>query len=523
MSSPQRVLITGATGYIGGRLAPRMLEAGHTVRVAVRSPGKLRAVPWRDRVEVAETDLNDLDGMTAACQDVHTLYYLVHSMGGSREFEEEEAEMARTVARAAERAGVRRIVYLSGLHPQGVELSQHMRSRVRVGEILLASSVPAVVFQAGVVIGSGSASFEMIRHLGDTLPIMPAPSWVTNSIEPIAVRDVLYYLIHAMDLPEGLNRTFDIGSRDVMTYADAMRRYARVAGLRRRVVFHFPLPAPRLSGFWVGMVTPIPLGLAVPLVQSLQHDAVSGEHDIDDHIPPPPEGLAGYRRAVALALKKIEDNSVETTWDVHYSSSEAAADPLPSDPDWAGRTVFVDERSRTGPARPEQVWRGVESIGGRNGWYSLPLAWQVRGVMDKLVGGAGLNRGRRDATDLQVGEYVDWWRVEAMEEGHKLLLHAEMRAPGRAWLELSVEPEGEGSRYRQRAIFFPRGLPGRLYWWGVWPFHGFIFPSMARNILATAAALDDPAPGAPGQSDQADQADGAAARISPAGETPARG
>lgn len=492
MTSPQRVLITGATGYVGGRLAPRMLEAGHTVRVAVRSPGKLRSVPWQDRVEVSETDLGDLEGMTAACRDVHTLYYLVHSMGGSRQFEEQEAEMARTVAQAAERAGVRRIVYLSGLHPEGVELSQHMRSRVRVGQILLDGAVPAVVLQAGVVIGSGSASFEMIRHLGDTLPVMPAPSWVTNHIEPIAVRDVLHYLVSAMDLPEGLNRTFDIGSGDVMTYAEAMRRYARVAGLRRRIVFHLPLPAPRLSGFWVGMVTPIPLALAVPLVQSLQHDAVADEHDIDDYLPRPPEGPAGYRRAVALALKRIEDNNVETTWDVHCSSSEAAADPLPSDPDWAGRTVFVDERSRTGRARPEQVWRTIESIGGRNGWYSLPLAWQLRGLMDKLVGGAGLNRGRRDSTDLQVGEYVDWWRVEDMEEGRKLLLHAEMRTPGRAWLELSVEPEGTGSRYRQRAIFFPRGLPGKLYWWTVWPFHGLIFPSMARNILAAAAAPDAP-------------------------------
>ncbi|MCM3686890.1 SDR family oxidoreductase [Kocuria rosea] len=492
MTSSPRVLITGATGYVGGRLVPRMLDAGHPVRVAVRSPQKLRSVPWRDDVEIAATDLGDLEAVTAACRGVHTLYYLVHSMGSSQHFEEQEAAMARTVAEAAARAGVRRIVYLSGLHPQGVELSQHMRSRVRVGEILRAGEVPAVVFQAGVVIGSGSASFEMIRHLGDTLPVMPAPAWVTNRIEPIAVRDVLHYLVHAMDLPEGLDRTFDIGSRDVMTYADAMRQYARVAGLRRRVVFHLPLPAPRLSGYWIGLVTPIPLGLAVPLVQSLQHEAVAAEHDIDAYIPPPPEGLTGYRRAVALALKKIEDNNVETTWDVHADPATTAADPLPSDPDWAGRTVYVDERSRAGSARPEQVWQVIESIGGRNGWYSLPLAWRIRGAMDKLAGGAGLNRGRRDHTDLQVGEYVDWWRVEDMEEGHKLLLHAEMKAPGRAWLELSVEPEGEGSRYRQRAIFFPRGLPGRLYWWGVWPFHGFIFPSMARNVLARAATLEVP-------------------------------
>ncbi|PLC11135.1 NAD(P)-dependent oxidoreductase [Kocuria flava] len=508
MSSSPRVLVTGATGYVGGRLVPRLLDAGHPVRVAVRSPQKLQQVPWRERVEVHETDLADLEGMTAACRDVHTLYYLVHSMGGSQHFEEQEAGMARTVAAAAERAGVRRIVYLSGLHPEGVELSQHMRSRVQVGRILLESPVPAVVLQAGTVIGSGSASFEMIRHLGDTLPVMPAPSWVTNRIEPIAIRDVLHYLVGAMDLPEGLNRTFDIGSRDVLTYADAMRQYARVAGLRRRFVFRMPLPAPRLSGFWIGLVTPIPLGLALPLVQSLQHDAISAEHDIDAYLPPPAGGLTGYRRAVALALKKIEDNSVETTWD---HRPEAAADPLPSDPDWAGRTVFVDERSRTGRARPEQVWRVIESIGGRNGWYSLPLAWRVRGAVDKLVGGAGLNRGRRDAVDLQVGEHVDWWRVEALEEGHRLLLHAEMKAPGRAWLELSVEPEGEGSRYRQRAIFFPRGLPGRLYWWGVWPFHGFIFPSMARNILATAAALDEPGPGAPRR---------AAERIAPAAGPP---
>jgi hypothetical protein len=337
------------------------------------------------------------------------------------------------------------------------------------------------------VIGSGSASFEMIRHLSDTLPVMPAPSWVRNKIEAIAVRDVLHYLVGAAALEGRINRTFDIGSRQVLSYAGMMQEYAAEAGLPRRRVLALPVPAPKLAGLWVALVTPIPLSMSLPLVESLQHDAVSREHDIDDYIPLPDGGLTPYRRAVALALGKERDGQVETTW----SNAGADADPLPSDPDWAGHRVYLDERTYSSPVDPQHVWTIIEGIGGRNGWYSLPLAWRIRGWLDKLTGGAGLLRGRRHPHLLAEGEVVDWWRAERIERGRLLRLRAEMRAPGRAWLELSVEPEGTGSRYRQRAIFFPKGLGGRLYWLAVLPFHSLIFPAMSRNITAAAKDLQD--------------------------------
>jgi uncharacterized protein YbjT (DUF2867 family) len=483
---PKTVLVTGATGYIGGRLVPRLLEAGHTVKVLVRTPAKIAGVPWLDKVEVVQSNLDDGGALRAALAGVDVLYYLVHSMAAGAGFESKEKAMAETAAQAAAEAGVSRIVYLGGLHPSQVELSTHMRSREAVGKVFLDSPVDAVVFQAGVVIGSGSASFEMIRHLSEALPLMPAPSWVRNRIEAIAVRDVLYYLVGAAALEGPINRTFDIGCRQVLSYAGMMKEYAAEAGLPHRVVLALPIPAPKLAGMWVALTTPIPLSMSLPLVQSLQHDAVAREYDIDSFIPVPGAGLTPYRRAVALALGKERDGQVETTW----ANAGADADPLPSDPDWAGHTVFVDERTFHGDVDPARVWTIIEGIGGRNGWYSLPLAWQVRGLLDKLTGGAGLLRGRRHPGNLASGEVVDWWRVEQIERGRMLRLRAEMRAPGRAWLELSVEPDGTGSRYRQRAIFFPKGLSGRLYWLAVLPFHSLIFPAMSHNIMAAAQKLD---------------------------------
>ncbi|WP_045730896.1 SDR family oxidoreductase [Pseudarthrobacter chlorophenolicus] len=484
-ASPRTVLVTGATGYIGGRLVPKLLEAGHTVKVLVRSPDKIAGVPWRNQVEVVQSSLDDGDALRQALAGVDVFYYLVHSMAAGAGFESKEKAMARTAAEAAMAAGVGRIVYLGGLHPQGVELSTHMRSREAVGKVFLDSAVDAIVFQAGVVIGSGSASFEMIRHLSETLPLMPAPSWVRNRIEAIAVRDVLYYLVAAASLEGTINRTFDIGCRQVLTYARMMQEYSSEAGLPYRVVLALPIPAPKLAGMWVALTTPIPWSMAVPLVQSLQHDAVSNEHDVDGYIPQPDGGLTPYRTAVALALGKERDGQVETTW----ANAGADSDPLPSDPEWAGHKVYIDERTFHGDVDPAHVWKVIEGIGGRNGWYSLPLAWQVRGWLDKLTGGAGLLRGRRHPHSLHAGEVVDWWRVESIDRGKLLRLRAEMRAPGRAWLELSVEPDGDGSRYRQRAIFFPKGLSGRLYWLAVLPFHSFIFPAMARNITAAAQEL----------------------------------
>ncbi|WP_417218341.1 SDR family oxidoreductase [Arthrobacter sp.] len=479
-----RVAVAGATGYVGGRLVPRLLEAGHEVRVLTRSPDKLRDVPWGPRVDVVEGTLEEESAARALVEDIDVVYYLVHSMGGPGDFERTERLCALQLGAAAREAGVGRIVYLSGLHPEG-ELSRHLASRTEVGRILGHSGVPTLVLQAGLLIGSGSASFEMIRHLTDVLPVMPAPHWVLNRIQPIAVRDALHYLLAAVDLPAGSAGTYDIGGPDVLTYAQMMRGYATAAGLRPPVVLALPVLTPWLAGQWVNLVTPIPRGLALPLVESLQHDCVMRDRSIDGLIPPPAAGLTGYGRSVELALLKIEADAVETSWATSRGSDEPA-EPLPSDPDWAGRTVFTDARERKTAATPDRVWAVIEGIGGDNGWYSMPLAWSVRGWMDKLGGGVGLRRGRRSKSSLQLNDVVDWWRVEALEPGRLLRLRAEMLAPGGAWLELRVDPEGDGSIYRQRAIFFPRGLAGRLYWLAVLPFHGIIFRSMAERITAEA-------------------------------------
>ena len=484
----RRALVTGATGYIGGRLVPLLLDAGFEVTVLVRSPQKLTDVPWRDRVAVRVGDLGDADAVDAACAGIDVVYYLVHSMGSSGDFEQAEARAARTVASAAAAAGVSRIVYLGGLHPDTETLSRHLRSRAEVGRILLASGVPTAALQAGVVIGSGSTSFEMIRHLTDVLPYMPAPKWVRNKIQPIAVRDVLYYLVAAADLPASVNRTFDIGGPDVLRYGQMMNGYALEAGLHQRPIAALPVLTPWLASQWVNLVTPIPRNLAVPIIASLQNDCVMGEHDIDEYIPVPEGGLTGYRTAVRLALGRMRDGDVETSWR-NASIEGASSNPLPSDPDWAGHLVYTDLRAKHTPAAPAELWRIIEGIGGDNGWYSFPLAWAVRGWADKLVGGVGLRRGRRDAERLHTGDVLDFWRVESLERGRFLRLRAEMRVPGRAWLEMTAEPSPDGgSVYRQRAVFFPRGLGGRLYWFSILPFHGIIFSGMANRITAAAEA-----------------------------------
>lgn len=485
----KRVLVTGATGYIGGRLVPRLLEAGHDVRIIVRHPERLVNVPWATQVDIVAADLSNEVAVEAACADVQIVYYLVHSMGQSGDFEAKELLCARNVASASKKQGVERIVYLGGLHPEGETLSKHLRSRAEVGEIFLKSGVPTLALQAGVIIGSGSTSFEMIRHLTDVLPVMTAPKWVGNLIQPIAVRDVLYYLLASLDVSSEVNVAVDIGGPDVLSYKDMMNAYAEEAGMRRRAILKLPVLTPYLASQWVNLVTPIPRALAVPIIASLQHDCVMQNHDIDDIIAPPTEGLVGYRRAVSLALERVRQGDVETGWQ-NASVEGAPSDPLPTDPEWAGQRVYIDNRTRECRAPSDNLWRIVVGIGGDRGWYSMPMAWAARGFADRLVGGVGLRRGRVNPNTLKAGEALDWWRVERVDYGHFLRLRAEMKVPGLAWLELSTTPnDSGGSTYSQRAIFFPRGVAGRLYWYSILPFHGIIFSGMARRIAAAAEKL----------------------------------
>jgi uncharacterized protein YbjT (DUF2867 family) len=474
---------------------PELLAAGHRVRVMARHPQSLRDHPWAGDVEIVQADASDGGSLRPAMVGVDAAYYLIHALGTSG-FERTDRDTARTFGAAARDAGVGRLVYLGGLAPDvpADELSPHLRSRQEVGEVLLGSGVPTVVLRAAVIIGSGSASFEMLRYLTERLPAMITPRWVDTRIQPIAIRDVLRYLVGCAVLPADVSRSFDIGGPDVLTYREMMQSYARVAGLRRRLIVKVPVLTPALSGHWVGLVTPVPNSIARPLVDSLRVEVVAADHDIAEHVPDPPEGLLGFDSSVELALQRIRDAQVVTRWS-SAAVPGAPSDPLPTDPDWAGGSLYQDHRRRTVDASPDAVWQVVEGIGGDHGWYSFPLAWRVRGLLDRITGGVGLRRGRRDPDHVYVGEAIDFWRVEEREPGALLRLRAEMRLPGLAWLELGVEDDPSSasrSTYVQRALFHPRGLLGHAYWWAVAPFHGIVFGGMARNIAAAAEQHEHP-------------------------------
>jgi uncharacterized protein YbjT (DUF2867 family) len=492
-----RVLVSGATGYLGGRLVPELLEAGHTVRAMTRNAGWLRDVGWADQVDIVTADAFDLASLAAAMADVDAAYFLIHSIGAGARFAERDRTVATHFARAAQDAGVARIIYLGGLADENANrISPHLASRAEVGRILLDSEVNTIVLRAAVILGSGSASFEMLRYLTERLPAMITPRWLDTRIQPIAVRDVLRYLVTSLGLPPELNRTFDIGGPDVLTYADMMQRYAKVAGLRKRLIVRVPVLTPRLSSHWVGLVTPVPAAIARPLVESLRTEVICREHDIDQYVPVPTEGLIGFEHAVQLALTRIRQARVLTRW----SESEwpgAPSDPLPTDPDWAGGSLYTDVRELPVRASAKDTWAIVESIGGEKGWYSFPLAWAVRGWLDRIVGGVGLRRGRRDPNHLRVGDALDFWRVEEVNREQLLRLRAEMRLPGLAWLEFRIEPDPAGCRLVQRATFYPRGLAGHAYWHSIAPFHGVVFGGMIRNITVAAEATTsgvDPMP-----------------------------
>jgi uncharacterized protein YbjT (DUF2867 family) len=493
MAPPMRCLVTGASGYIGSRLIPELLTSGYTVRCMARDAAKLGGREWSDRVEVAVADASDPVAIRRALAGVDVAYYLIHSLASGPSFEQRDRVAAQVFAEAAQTAGVRRLIYLGGIVAgDRSQLSPHLRSRGEVGDILLGSGVPTAVLQAAVIIGSGSASFEMLRYLTERLPVMVTPKWVETLIQPIAVRDVLRYLVGSASLPCDVSRKFDLGGPDVFTYAEMMRRYAETAGLHPRVLIPVPLLTPRLSSLWVGLVTPVPAGLARPLVESLRNEVVCADHDIADYVADPPEGLLPAGPAIELALRHTQTGEISTRWS-SGSTSGAPSDPLPTDPDWAGGSLYIDARTAIAGSSPAALWRVIEGIGGDAGWYSLPAAWALRGLADRLAGGVGMRRGRRDPVHLVVGDALDFWRVEAITPGRLLRLRAEMKLPGLAWLELTVSCDGNGRTiYTQRAIFQPRGLAGHVYWRLIAPFHDVVFGGMVRNITA-AAQKSEPA------------------------------
>jgi uncharacterized protein YbjT (DUF2867 family) len=485
------VLVLGASGYVGGRLAPRLLEAGYRVRCLARSPRKLQTLPWAGQAEIVQGDLLGGDGLDDAFAGVRVVFHLVHSMGSAEEFSSADRQIARRVAAAAERAGVERIVYLGGLGDDEETTSAHLRSRAEVGRIFLDSPVPTTVLRAAVIIGSGSASFEMLRHLVERLPVMVTPRWVDTRVQPIAIRDVLRYLVGVAGTAEGGDHVYDIGGPDVLTYREMMQAYARVAGLRPRVIVKVPLLTPTLSSHWVHLVTPVPAGLARPLIESLTSEVVvAGGEDITEAVP---GACLPLEEALRLAIRRIRDRDVETSWREAELAGRSPAEPYPGDPAWTGGTLLRDVQQVETRADPAQVFREVSRIGGARGWPSHMWAWQIRGWIDQAVGGVGLRRGRRDPETLRVGDALDFWRVEEIREPGDgedglIRLRAEMRLPGDAWLEYRISPARPGSRLQQRALFAPRGVFGRLYWWVMLPFHGAIFAPMVRRLARQAEA-----------------------------------
>ena len=492
MNPPNRhrkFLVTGASGYVGGRLVRAFIDDKEDVRILVRDKNKIMGQPWATQVEICEGSAENFSDLQRALEGVHTAFYLLHSINLGKNFDDIESEMARNFALAAEKQGVKQIVYLGGI-ANDKNRSQHLASRMNTGAQLASTSVPVLELRAGIIIGSGSASFEMLRHLTHRLPIMTTPKWVSNLTQPISIRDALYYLRKAASLEKPVGKICDIGGKEVLSYADMMQKFAKLSGLRKRWIIQVPVLTPKLSSLWIGFVTPVPTSLARPLVESLISEVVADpKKSIDSIIAPPPEGFIDVEGAIKLALSRIADREVISRW------SDAAYPTAPwqkaqSDPDWAGEMVLRDRRESTTDATATSLWQAVESIGGDNGWYGADLLWFLRGLIDRFFGGVGLRRGRRDPLNLRIGDSLDFWRVEELERGVRLKLYAEMILPGKAWLEFTIV-EDQGKRIvRQEASFSPRGLGGQLYWYAVLPFHFFVFPTMLRNLIRKANRTD---------------------------------
>ena len=484
-SEDRLYLVTGASGYVGGRLVRDLVHDGKKVRVFVRDAKKVSQQPWASKVEIVQGTATNSQDLDRALAGVHTAYYLLHSINVSTNFETIEAEMAKRFADSAEAAHVKQIIYLGGI-ANDENRSRHLTSRMDTGTNLASSSVPVLELRAGIIIGSGSASFEMLRHLTHRLPIMTTPKWVSNRTQPIAIRDVLYYLRSAANLEKPQDRICDIGGPEVVTYAAMMQKFSKLSGLRKRIIIQVPVLTPKLSSLWIGFVTPVPTSLARPLVESLISEVVADPRkSATEIIPLPPEGLLTVSHAIELALTRVAENHVDTRW------SDAAYPTAPwqkaqSDPDWAGELMLKDHREITTDVPLENIWQQIEGIGGEHGWFGSGWLWYLRGLMDRMVGGVGLRRGRRDPEHLHVGDSVDFWRVEELEHGKKLRLYAEMILPGKAWLEFSLIEKDGSTFVTQDALFAPRGLGGQLYWYLVSPFHFFIFPTMLRNIVKAA-------------------------------------
>lgn len=466
------VLVAGATGYVGGRLVPALLKNDYNIRCLARTPEKLNARNWPE-IQVMKADVMDYDSLLPAMSAVTVAYYLVHSMTGTGNFESLDLQAAQNFGRAAAVCKVKRIIYLGGLGREQEQLSPHLRNRQQVGQVLAAAGVPVTELRASIIIGSGSASFEIIRDLVRKLPIMITPRWVNSRAEPIAIQNVIEYLIGCLTQAKTMGQVLEIGGGEILTYADMMRQVARVMN-KKLSIWTVPVLTPRLSAYWLNLVTSVPMSLAYPLVEGLRNDTICTDQRIREWLP---IALIPFEQAVRTALTSDAEGKMESRWtEANIASSELK---VPKS------FHFQDLRALISRRPAAQIFLNVERIGGQTGWYYANWAWKLRGALDRLVGGVGMRRGRRHPSEIRVGDAIDFWRVEAFVPGARLKLRAEMKLPGVAYLEFRVETSTtHQTRFEQIATFFPRSWPGRIYWYLTTPLHFFIFRNMAKRIVS---------------------------------------
>jgi len=478
------LLVTGATGYIGGRLIPKLLEEGYPVRVLVRDPARLQGRPWLKRVEIAQGDALDPESLRQALSGISMAYYLIHGRQGGKDSAGRDLVAARNFARAAEESALERILYLGELVDPTAPLSPYLRARHETGYILRQGRVPVTEFRAGMIVGSGSLLFEMVRYLSELQPVFVCPSWFFTQAQPIAIRDVLSYLTLALSKPETAGQLLEIGGETVLTYAQMLLEYSRLRGLKRWLI-PTPIYAPHLSAYWIHMVTPVTYNALLPLIEGLHLESVVRDN-LARQMLPEIEPL-NFETAARYALVKVEQGDVQTSWSDALVTSAGDAPPYLFKLE---EGMFLEKRQLLLEVSPDAVFRSFTGIGGKRGWMYMDWAWALRGWMDKLVGGVGLRRGRRHPDEIRAGESLDFWRVESLTPNRYMRLRAEMKVPGGAWLEFLAEPQENGQTLlAQTAYFAPKGLFGYLYWYAMWPFHRFIFDGMIRKLAERAKAM----------------------------------